>query len=170
MVYQSNTTEQNQRREGEGLIFIPETEQRNQSKTEEAEERRRGLIHENQKSTEGFFQETMAFSFPRRKTSSSVRPKLQRTNALKLTDFELFSPSPSSSSSSSSLLQNGPWSPLVVVSFYKFAHLPDFEAKRPPLKDLCEELVILTLQSTIESINVVILVPCICCFSTLMLL
>ena len=80
------------------------------------------------------------------------------------------SSSPSSSSSSSSLLQNGPWSPLVVVSFYKFAHLPDFEAKRPPLKDLCEELVILTLQSTIESINVVILVPCICCFSTLMLL
>lgn len=27
-----------------------------------------------------------------------------------------------------------------MVSFYKFAHLPDYEAKRQPLKDLCEEL------------------------------
>ena len=96
MVYQSNTPEPDQRRETEGLIFTPETEQRNQRKTEEAEERRRGLIHENKKSTEGFFQETMAFSFPRRKTSSSGRPKLQRTYALKITDFKLFSPSSSS--------------------------------------------------------------------------
>ncbi|KAI5059982.1 hypothetical protein GOP47_0024402 [Adiantum capillus-veneris] len=30
--------------------------------------------------------------------------------------------------------------PLVVVSFYKFAHLPDYQSKRQPLKDLCEEL------------------------------
>lgn len=31
-------------------------------------------------------------------------------------------------------------SPLVVVSFYKFAHLLDYQSKRQPLKDLCEEL------------------------------
>lgn len=28
--------------------------------------------------------------------------------------------------------------PLVVVSFYKFANLPDYEEKRAPLKELCE--------------------------------
>lgn len=28
--------------------------------------------------------------------------------------------------------------PLVVVSFYKFANLPDYEQKRAPLKELCE--------------------------------
>lgn len=30
------------------------------------------------------------------------------------------------------------WIPLVVVSFYKFANLPDYEQKRAPLKQLCE--------------------------------
>ncbi|MCO5596979.1 hypothetical protein L7F22_051050 [Adiantum nelumboides] len=29
---------------------------------------------------------------------------------------------------------------LVVVSFYKFAHLPDYQSKRQPLKELCEDL------------------------------
>jgi hypothetical protein len=31
--------------------------------------------------------------------------------------------------------------PLVVVSFYKFANLPDYEQKRAPLKELCETYV-----------------------------
>ena len=29
--------------------------------------------------------------------------------------------------------------PIVVVSFYKFANLPDYEQKRAPLKELCEK-------------------------------
>lgn len=38
-----------------------------------------------------------------------------------------------------------PPSSLVVVSFYKFADLPDYPSKRLPLKELCEELVSLLL-------------------------
>ncbi|XP_024399738.1 uncharacterized protein [Physcomitrium patens] len=35
-------------------------------------------------------------------------------------------------------LRAGERAPLVVVSFYKFAHLPDYEEKLAPLKELCE--------------------------------
>jgi hypothetical protein len=34
---------------------------------------------------------------------------------------------------------------LVVVSFYKFANLPDYEQKRAPLKELCESHVRISL-------------------------
>lgn len=36
--------------------------------------------------------------------------------------------------------------PLVVVSFYKFADFPDHVDLRKPLKELCEQLVVLFLQ------------------------
>ena len=41
-------------------------------------------------------------------------------------------------SSSRNASTSGERSPLVVVSFYKFARLPDYEQKRAPLKELCE--------------------------------